>query len=71
MTANQKEMLEAIRTGKVRSWQSGDHKGRTIRSLIVAGRVGCKEQLWLKGETTYHGRRIPGSMYWGGLFVID
>lgn len=71
LTERQKELLEKIQTGELRSVQTGDSEGNSVAILIRKGLVDAKNRCWNRSETTYWGRRIPGSMCFSGLFLTN
>lgn len=71
LTKRQKELLAQIEGGQLRSVQTGDRIGNSVAILIKRGLVDAKSRSWQRPETTYWGRRIPGSMCFLGLFLTS
>ena len=69
LTANQKKIVERIENGELNSAETGNVTGNSVAILIRKGAVSCRHCAYNHPETTYHGRRIKGSMWFGGLFV--
>lgn len=70
-TEKQTGLLTSIKAGARYQTQTGTREGNMVRTLMRRGWVDSRHKAWTPGETTYHGRRLPGFMWYGGLFLTD
>jgi hypothetical protein len=68
-TAAQQRVIAAIRSGSMKTAQTGTRDGNVVRGLIDAGVVTAAHIVSLPAEKTYRGRRIPAARSFIGLAV--
>ena len=71
LTSAQERVVAKVRAGELTSAGTNTREGHVVERLIKKGVLGYANRTLAQAEVTYHGRRIPGDWYYGGLHLKE